>query len=547
MRGSEPSILLSQIKQWGGKKGCFDLFGVVKPIKQIKTKMVDVRVLNYFKEIEIYEMLKLDKYFDQQKESVGASYDGVLFLPAHLSPELAWPKFEKYTHKKRNICEESWDLALEWTHQHFSAIGSYERCSPLRETILQDSDNLEGSCGFCWPRFEDKKDFIENHFEIYDKIKRQFYYSPVSPARAFIKEELREGAKVVEEPSSRMIWGLSVILFLAQYDIFANLMNSFLRERNKIWSSCGMNFSGAEYCSEISKFDLYSNLVCSVDGSSFDASMQVQDMIDLFYVWDSYYEGTRDEEYYNLLSFIISNEIFTCVVMPDGSVVFKETGNPSGSLVTLIRNTFHDFRLYAYVYIRACIKYGVKPKLIEYKRKHFGKINGDDIIISSSKFMNWALIQEFMSPFLKLTSISYEGRYEIPLTQATYCGVTPIEYKHQYVPVRNSYKLLLSLLFMNENEDLLEQRILGLAICNPFDGFFIDILFGLCDYLNLSRPLLGPIRDSYLLKHGKRKSHMVVAEKSTKNFISKCQIIKEKQVQLQSPICDLKLRKLKEK
>jgi hypothetical protein len=139
--------------------------------------------------------------------------------------------------------------------------------------------------------------------------------------------------------------------------------------------------------------------------------------------------------------------------------------------------------------------------------------------------MNWALIKEFMSPFLNLTSISYEGRYEIPLTQATYCGVTPFFYRNQYVPVRNSYKLLLSLLFMNEDEDLLKERILGLCVCNPFDGLFIDILLRLSDSIGFSRPLLEPIRESYYLKHGTRKSHMVVGEKSTKNL--RCRIIKD--------------------
>jgi hypothetical protein len=471
---------------------------------------VDPDVLTYYKDIGLFESLNLSHVF---KESVGASYDKILYLPALMDPKLAIPKFKKYSFKNRNINYSSWDEALNWTFRHYSPLGSHSfiKDYSLRNHILENNtkETLMGSAGLCYTG--SKYDFIEDHFDIYLKQSLLFKYNPVSLWRGFLKDELREGAKVLDEPSSRLIWGSSVILFIAQYKLFKILQDSFIEKRHLFWSSCGLDFSGSEYGLTMSKFA--DRLVCSVDGSSFDANMQIDDIVDLFVMWDCFIDDRfKDESYYDTLSFVMSNDIFSCVALPTGIVAFKECGNPSGSYLTLMRNTFHNFRLYAYVYIQACKKYGVEPRFADYINNHYALMNGDDCIITSSRFMNWSLIKEYMSPFLNLTSVSVDGKNELSIFEVDYCGCKAVLCEGNIVPIRNATKMLLSLLFLNESSEKLEQRCWGLILANPFDDFYVDIITGLMKIKGYSLPDISFYRSNYFYKE-------VVRNESSKNIL----------------------------
>jgi hypothetical protein len=505
MVGSEANYLSKRINSLGGHKEGINLVGKTNKMHQIPQCHVDLNVLNFYKEIGLYKNLKLDSYF---KQSVGASYDKCLFLPAIMHGNLAWSKFKRYFRKDRKIRVKEWEMSKEWMFKHFSVIGTAKVIpdSSLRETLGET--DLTGSCGFNWGRFEDKFEFIDENFDIYLRLSKEFSYRPVAPWRIFIKEELREGSKVLDSISSRIIWGGSVVHFIASFKLFYDLQMNFLNHRDMIWSSCGLNFSGREYSIRMNELSTHAESFLSVDGSSFDASMQPQDIVDIFecfvgQIRDEY----KDENFYNILSYVMSNEISSLAVLPEGEIVFKETGNPSGSFTTLIKNTYHDYRLYAYTYICACFDQGIVPSYKTYTNTHKGLMNGDDCKITASEQLNWKTIQKYMSPFLELTSISIDGKYEIPFTSATYCGCTPFwdSKNFQFVPYRNSYKMLLSLLFMNESALLLKERVFGLMVCNPFDDYYISILLDFCDRMNFPAPDISKIRAAYMIKESEGK------------------------------------------
>lgn len=490
-------MLIKKFISVGGQENGIDLLGRVKSFVQIPKCSIDTRILEIYKETGVFEALKLDTYF---KQSVGASYDKVQYLPAILDDSLAWPKIKKYFPRERDIDLEAWELTKIWAIEHLSCLGVSRtiKDEKLQELLLEE--DLSGSTGVCYD-YKDKFEFVQKRMDVYFNCKKQFKDSPASPMRIFIKEELREGVKVLEEPSSRVIFGESVILFIASFQLFKNLQDKFISNRELLWSSCGLDFSGKEYCRTIAKFK--GKLVNSVDGSAFDSNMNVQDMIDSFEILTNLIDS-RDKcgSFYDALAYIISNEIFSLCVLPSGEVLFKGCGNPSGSYLTLFRNTVHNFRLYAYVHIMACKELGIAPSYHLYKKKHFALMNGDDCLITSSKLMNWGFINKYMSNFLSLTSIEIDGKREIPLEFAEYCGVKPFYSSDygQYIPIRNSYKLLLSLLFLNEDDDLLECRIHGLLNANPFDGAYADLLIYILDRLHMPVPDIVHIRRRYLLK-----------------------------------------------
>lgn len=497
--GVEASLLSKRFIKGGYQYDGLDILGEVKPFKQDNTMFPSPRLLKVYSELGLTSSLRL--------QSVGSSYDGILYKPALLNADLAWPKMRKYFPKKREIDLFAWNTTKLYLYEHLSALGSFSTIpvSLLRDHVLENMDpqDLKGSAGFSFPHVADKKTFVEKHFDVYLRAHPSFALGIASVWRIFIKEELREGHKVDIEPSSRTIFGSSALIFLAGYRLYKNLSDGFMNMRDRLWSSVGLDFSGSEYGITMSRFA--DKTLCSVDGSSFDASQQAEDLIDLFEVWDMLIlDECKTPDYYRDLVFLLCNEVYSICVLPDGKVLQKGCGNATGSFMTIIRNTCHNFRLYAYVFIKACEKFGVEPTYDAFMSKHHALMNGDDCIITTSRFMNFALIKEFMTPFLEISSISYKGSCDIPFWQATYCGCTPVEYKGNIVPLRNSYKMLLGLYYMNadETDESLEERVLGYMNCNPFDGLFVHYLREISRLLSLPLIDIQPIIERFLYLKG---------------------------------------------
>lgn len=464
--------------------------------KQLPNCKIDKRVLNFYRSVGLDEVLELKHYI---KESVGSTYDKTQYLPAIIQDDLAYSKFLNYFPKERIIDKESWSLTLDWLHEHLKPMGTVRTLKDGELVSNLVMGDLKGSCGYAFKGYKDKRDFIERSMSYYFREKLIFKTNPVALWNVFQKEELREGAKVLDEPSTRIVWGSSMFLFIAQFQLYHNLFKRFLEKRKKLWSSCGLDFCSMEYGQAMSVFK--DQKVCSIDGTAFDASMQQQDIVDLFEVWNSFIENRdKNDEFYETLSYIMSNEIYSVAILPCGGVAQKECGNPSGSYLTLIRNTCHNFRLYAYVFIESCKKENIVPSYSYFKRIQKALMNGDDCIINKTRFINWKTIKEHLSKFLKITSVSHEGSHNIPLEVATYCGCTPVIINGSIVPVRNSYKLLLSLLFMNENDENLEQRVMGLMVANINDDLFVHTLSLFCRIHHFAMPNIGYLQSKYIYK-----------------------------------------------
>lgn len=474
------------------------VYGRIKVGKQQPRMSVNQKFLEFLRSRSLFHDLNLTHYF---KESVGNTYSKTLYCPAIINANLLWPKFRKYAYKERNIDNEAWEEALRWTYLHYSKIPEVTivHDMDLQKTLLSSSD-LDGSCGVVYSRFSpSKKHFILKKMTAYFKAREFFKYCPVSFWKGFCKEELREGEKVLDSPSTRMIWGEDVIHFIAAFQLFYELQEKFIQLREHFWSSAGLDFAGSEYGMRMSRFTGRS--VCSIDGSGFDANMQESDILDLHVLWDTFFIN-KDELYYDLLTFVMSNDVYSTVVMGDGRIVRKEAGNPSGSYLTLMRNTFHNYRLYAYVYITSSKNSGYEYSYEQYTSDHEALMNGDDCIITKSLNMTWPIVQKYMSTFLDLTIDSEE---ESSIFDVFYCGCKAVETQGQIVPLRNSYKLLLSLLFLNK-EETEREKILGLINANPFDDFFIQILREYSSSRNYAIIPIQAIRNRFFYKEVREPS-----------------------------------------
>lgn len=450
----------------------------------------------------LYETLGLEQAVKLNllppKEAIGAVSSGLRFAPAYLDADLAWPKFVRYKPRERDIDMFAWKKALSFTYKHFAQ--HLYGCKPIRIEKLKDHllkhADLSGSAGFPFPGMDSKQTFVETMFPFYEKFFQCTQSSvPATVWNVFIKEELREIEKVIN-PSSRIIFGTSACQFLMGYQLFYNIQQRFIEERQNFWSSAGMDFAGSEYGRRISKF--FGRKVNSVDGNQFDSNMQEQDILDIH---ELLVHCMIDLEpwFSSLLQTYLSNTVYSVCVLPDGRVVVKLCGNPSGGFLTLLMNTMHNYRLYAYVWIKARMDQGLDIEYKNFDSMHEALMNGDDCMITSSESMNWFFINKYMSEFLGLSTIKVGESTEIDVEDSIYCGCTPLNIDRAIVPIRDSYKLLLSLLFKGVAGKL-EERLNGIVIANIWDDSLLRICMKFADLKGYRFPFVPAIRHNYISK-----------------------------------------------
>jgi hypothetical protein len=484
-----------------------EVLGVLRKPKKSQNayQSTSMSFFRFLKQCNLLTMFGLDEAVERGliKEAVGQhSKHRLRFAPAKLDHSLVWPKFVKYQERDRDINRSAWSKALEFLYRHYLSNLSgvnYIRTSKLKDHVLRNAEDLSGSVGAAFGMMaKDKKEFIENFFQHYENFLENIRSCPVTIWKIFVKEELRDSEKVFDSPSSRIIFGSSAIQFLMGYQLFFELQERFINNRDLFWSSAGMDFSGAEYGQKIGKFAR--SKVCSVDGSAFDAQMQQQDIVDIYQLfYMCFKESEKDEFFCDLLACHMANSIFSVCLLPDGRLVQKTCGNPTGDYLTLMRNTMHNYRLYAYVWICDRMSKGLSCEYEDYHKNHFALMNGDDCIITASDSMNWGTISKYMSKFLELTSVQVNGKNEISIFEATYCGRVPTLVNGHYVPVMDSYKLVLSVLFKNLKGHL-KERVNGAIVANPFDDWFVSLLTEFCKIKGYPVVPVNAIRSNYFYK-----------------------------------------------
>lgn len=464
--------------------GCF----VTSP--PVPKTFINYPLIDWFKreEPDIYNSLHLSKI-----QSVGDDESPLLYMPASLEPKLYRPKLAKFSFRDRDINEDDWTLSLFYLRRHFSFLN--QKVAPLnfhdlRPSLLVSlSDNkTNGSPGPAFKTISTSKyDFVLRCFHKYVDIRKEIFrgLNPVAIWRIFLKEELRPFKKW-EENSTRIIFGSPVSLFCAEFELFKNLQDLFIDNRHRFWSSAGLDFSGSEYGRVFKHF--VGHDIISVDGSNFDGSQQVFDLWDLQNLWYSFLDV--DDTYLPLHQYVLSNTVFSLCLCPDGELIVKECGNPTGSYLTLMRNSWHCYRLFAYVFISHCRSIGEKPTYNRFN-SHLALINGDDCIITSSRFINKATITSHMSKFLDLTFDNGTSIFN-----SSYCGCRAADYEGTIVPLRDSRKLILSLIMLENGH--FQERISGILNANPFDDIFCSLLRKLSDHWNFDFPDLVAIRRRFV-------------------------------------------------
>lgn len=351
-----------------------------------------------------------DKYWESPNESFGyfCSRKNFANVTPRMERRFAWfekqrqayrmippsrvqgyASFAKYDRLQFDVDEEAMRQAGEWTKVHFAP---YCLGSRVMDVVsVWEAMDKQTSSGYPWSLQWPKKsmipiDVVQDVCDLYweSLAKERCDYVPLWTCSQ--KRELRSREKI-DAGRIRTFTASPFEQTVCMNRMCLDMNERFYSSNPFTWSFVG--------CSKFSSgWDrLYRKLAkhpCAfeLDEKDFDCSLlaylmygQAQLRFEMLRGDDQTAENKR--RLWNLYD----QAVHSLVVMEDGLLVRKHTGNPSGSANTIVDNTMILFRLFAYAWILLHEEYLPEKKVLytEFMRDVSAKLNGDDNTYSCAK------------------------------------------------------------------------------------------------------------------------------------------------------------------
>lgn len=292
----------------------------------------------------------------------------------------------KYDKAQPVLDEGAWALAGEWTKQHFqhmsnSKVRSEEECISAMD--------MTTSPGFPWTqRFTSKKQMMRDAeamrvvTDYWEALGKPGVLPPLWTCAQ--KRELRDVEKLAEN---------SLRTFTAspfEFSVSANRLCLDANERfydGAIWRS----FSAVGKTKFLSGWDTMARKLLvhpnmyELDESQFDSSLFRAALFGQRDIrWEFLSPDEQTDENRRRLWELYDSIVNSYIVMEDGTLVQKTTGNPSGSSNTVVDNTMILFRLFCYAWIILCKENGIVPTYQHFQKHVEALLYGDDNTYSCS-------------------------------------------------------------------------------------------------------------------------------------------------------------------
>lgn len=365
----------------------------------------------------------------------------------------------KYNRPQPKVDVADWHEAGEWTKRHFEPYMGDSKILPLDQCVTEADRTT--SAGYPWSLwFKTKGMFLDS--DLCQKVMSRYWEGLktreplVSLWTASLKRELRAVDKIAEN-KIRTFTASAVEHSIALNRMCLDANGKFYASNNRTWSFVG--------CSKFNRgFDrLYHRLnkhpnAFELDESSFDASLFRQAMEGQRDIrWELLHPFHKTEENRNILWNLYDQIVHSVIVLDNGEVVQKHTGNPSGSANTIVDNTMILFRLFAYAWL-------VKTRPSKFsKYRSYGQfmsqveaaLNGDDNTYTVSnealEFFNAKCVAEVWSGIGVTTKSPCWG--ERKLEEVSFLSQDFVNVRGVWLPKPERDKIICSLLWGSEFHD----------------------------------------------------------------------------------------------
>lgn len=307
----------------------------------------------------------------------------------------------KYDKAQPQLNSTAWKMSYDFTLRHFSPCLGERLVS--HDDVINDMDKTT-SCGYPWNlMYQNKADFFKSESV---PILEEYYARIALPENVPVpiwtnsqKEELRAKEKI-EKNSIRTFTAAPIEHSYATNRLCLAFNNRFYATANKTWSFVGSSkfFGGWDayikrlsYGSNPSTSKVKSCNAFELDESEYDSSLFSAAMFgqcELRYEMMAVKDRTPDNKV--RLQNVYDAIINSVIVLENGDLVQKHTGNPSGCANTIVDNTMILYRLFAYAYIMLCFERDEKPSYIEFSQNVEAALNGDDnTYTTSDAYVSW--------------------------------------------------------------------------------------------------------------------------------------------------------------
>lgn len=244
----------------------------------------------------------------------------------------------------------------------------------LKRNLLEDPDFVP-SCEFEWRELE-KANFVS------------FFKNST-------KEEVRLKQKI-RENKIRTFTASSVTFTVAGSMMFLDMNEKFYRSYLKHSSAVGINPYNRGW-EEVRTYLSVFERGFELDESEYDSSLfQMIFHFILNFRWMCLKEEFKTEEIKVKMENYYRNLVFSVMVLADGSVVLKNTGNPSGSVNTIVDNTLALFMLLSYAWL----------VLVPDEWKTWNAMKEHTRFVLTGDDNTWTVSEEAM-PFFNADSVSH--------------------------------------------------------------------------------------------------------------------------------------------
>lgn len=386
-------------------------------------------------------------YLDEA--NIAESPDWGLPIP---NEEAAYKSLSKYAKDIIPMSEQevkNMNLAWEWTAKHFGVYMAQSKVRTVKEVIAQLDMNTSSGAPFNI-RYPTKKELFLEFPEMEQWLEEDWELLASDPHYTFLftsslKEEIRPADKIAANKIRTFLAG-AVDGTVHGNRLFADMNEKMNASHLKSASGVGMSPYGGNWDRLYRKLNIFRKGY-ALDESEYDSSLRAYMMWSCAYLrWKMLAIEFQTRANFNRLRTYYRNLVNSLIVTAAGVLVFKMTGNPSGSVNTINDNTLILYALLAYAWITLCDE---DPSYAEFEDNTSKVLVGDDNTWTVSEwahefFNARSVIATWNKIGVTTTTDSLEPR---TAKELDFLSAHTIFYHDQAVPVYDRTKLMTSLLY----------------------------------------------------------------------------------------------------
>jgi len=374
----------------------------------------------------------------------------------------------KYDRPQPKFDSSSWKLACDWCRSHFGLAMRGSKVSTREEVLL--ALNKTTSAGFPWSlQYHDKNEMLESECagvidwywdSIGVSVEREREgdpplehadgtYHPIWTCTQ--KVELRSAEKL-DKNSIRTFTAAPIEHTVATNRLCLDFNNLFYAAEDT-WSFVGRSKFAGGWHKLITRLLKHTEGI-ELDAKSYDASVFQRALLDQLEIrWEFLQTCDRTAANRARLVRLYEEIIWSYIVLENGELVRKSTGNPSGSANTIVDNTMVLFRVLAYCWVRGAPEH--LRTYSEFMKNVEGALNGDDNDLAVAEpcrsFFNVDKITEYANE-LGVT-MTAEHHDFLPIAQLTFLSQNSVKMFGMWMPSPSRDRLLSSVWLAADIDD----------------------------------------------------------------------------------------------